>query len=166
MYYLYWYEGEFSGGIIRFQGKVGSHQLDLDIQNNLHAYRDASVPVPGGSVTGLYHQCLNTSLTWSTPVALSKYDSVGYGSRASWDGNERMAFGWKEFGSTQLTIVVLDGCQESHRNVVLLPELPDVSSWGNLASIAITDQPGKVCALIEIPYASTEFGLQCADVTW
>ncbi len=93
--YSYWKDGGFQTSSHLLPYVTWSNSSVLDTQNNFHLFRVASVPVPGGDVTGLYHQCLDTSLNWGPEQVLSGQNSIGDNIVAAWDNSGRVVFGWK-----------------------------------------------------------------------
>jgi hypothetical protein len=43
-------------------------------------------------------------------------------------------------------------------------QLPENTRWGDLSAVALSSQPGKFCALVEIPFNYQTQGLACADI--
>jgi hypothetical protein len=161
--YSYWRGGAFQSELTPVTGFTWPHSFDtlLDASDNLHVYRDASVPVPGGSVNGLYHLCLDSSLNWDSEQVLSGYDSIGNGAYVARDNAGGVAFGWKDYNAAEFSLALLKGCSKPVRKV---GQLPETTRWGDLSAVALSRQPGKFCALVEIPFYSQTQGLACADL--
>jgi hypothetical protein len=161
--YSYWRDGAFQSELSLITGFTwpASFGTLLDAGDNLHIYRNASAPAPGGSVNGLYHLCLDSGLSWEDEQVLSGYDSIGSGSSMAKDESGGVAFGWKEYNSAEFSLALLKGCAQPVRKTGLLPES---TRWGDLSAVALSSQPGKFCALVEIPYHYQTQGLACAEI--
>jgi hypothetical protein len=94
--YAYWKDGEMQIPEQPFIGALRNRSSLLDSGSNLHTYWTATVPVPGGSVTGLHHRCLFPDLSWGEERVISGQEQAGT-YRVSWDGEDRLVFGWKAY---------------------------------------------------------------------
>jgi hypothetical protein len=57
-HYFFWRNGAWQVRNRLLEGKLSDRRLQLDGMNNLHMSWTGDVPVPGGQVNGVYHQCL------------------------------------------------------------------------------------------------------------
>ncbi len=64
LYHSYWLNGQFVVDGQSGTGRILGRETQLDIQNNLHVYWTGQVPVPGGTVNGIFYQCLDPNLNW------------------------------------------------------------------------------------------------------
>jgi hypothetical protein len=165
MFYSYWRSGELVVDRQAFDGQISSsHYTLLDRSDNLHVYRSGSVPIPGGSVTGLYHHCINANLNSSPEKAITGSESIGAGYSTAWDSQNRLAFGWKPSNTARFNLVVMDECRVIAEKQAVFSGLANPTNWGEMAAVAVTSQPGKFCSLVRILYTSGEYGLLCADI--
>jgi hypothetical protein len=156
VYYSYWRNSQFSVDNRQTSGKVTGRDSQLDGLNDLHIFWSESVPIPGGSVTGLYHQCFVNTQTWETPQVLTGQESlVGSAVKAS-DGNGGVALAWRQGNKVQLTL--WNGCVQTARKTVPLPS----GNW-NLRAVALSDNPKKACLLLSPLYTST-YNVICAEI--
>lgn len=137
-------------------GKVSDRDSQLDGLNNLHVFWSGAVPVPGGSVTGLYHQCFVNNQTWETPQVLTGQEALAGSAVKASDGNGGVALAWRQ--GTKVYLTLWDGCTQTARKTVPLPG----SNW-NLRAVALSDNPQKVCLLLSPLYSST-YNVICAEI--
>ena len=158
LYYSYWLNGGFVIKDRVIDGNISSRETQLDGQSNLHLYWVGQVPVPGGQVRGIHRQCLdNSSLVFTPEEYLTGEDEVDGTPRAASDGISQIVLGWKQAGTDRLWLVVWEGCQETERISISIPEVP----YWNLLAVGI-NQKHKVCALVQKP-ATDQFALLCAE---
>jgi hypothetical protein len=72
-----------------------------------------------------------------------------------------VAFGWKEYNASDFSLALLKGCSLPVRKS---GQLPESTRWGDLSAVALSSQPGKFCALVEIPFNFQTQGLACAGI--
>jgi hypothetical protein len=161
--YSYWKDGGFQTSLQLLPAVTWSDSFVLDNLNIFHLFRIASVPIPGGSVSGLYHQCLDTALNWSSEQVLTGQSSIGDDLALSWDNSGRVVFAWKTYGSADFNLSVMTGCNlpESKTSHFTAPN-PSIH-WGHLNAIALSNLPSKICALAGIQSQPQSYGLVCAD---
>jgi hypothetical protein len=163
LYYAYWIDGEFLIPRQLFQGDITSWSGTLIDRNDaLHIFRTSSVPIPGGSVTGLYHRCIDQNLTVLPEQVLSGNEQIG-AYKGAWDSANRLAFAWKGSTTPLFKLVLIDDC------TVIDEKQGDFSALGSysfryLTVLSLNTDAGKFCALVDIAYQSTTYGLVCADV--
>lgn len=165
-YFLYWFNGAFRGQAQPFAGTLWGRSTLLDGVDNLHTYWTADIPVPGGTVYGVRHQCLSPGLSWGPETVLSGQESIGNGVWTAESGAGRSIFAWMVYRSSEVSLVTLRGCGPAVLQKVPLGPPPVSSSWGELGSVTISgNQPAQICLLVEIPYYSSDFGVICAHST-
>jgi hypothetical protein len=156
VYYSYWRNNQFSVDNRQTSGKVAGRNSQLDGLNNLHVFWSDAVPIPGGSVTGLYHQCFVNNQTWESSQVLTGQESlVGSAVKAS-DGNGGVALAWRQGNKVQLTL--WDGCVQTARKTMPMPS----GTW-NLRAVALRDNPKKACLLFSPLYTLT-YNVICAEI--
>ena len=162
VYYSYWKNGTLVINKHEIGGSVNYRNGLLDHQNNVLFYRTGSVPIPGGNVTGLYQQCLSANATWGKEWAISGQSKVGYYKYAISAGNNIVS-GWQSAYGTPVVLDLWDNCVSIKNKPISLPP-PSTSSWGALSSLAVSDQPRKICLLMPILYTSSKYGVYCVDI--
>lgn len=163
IYYSHWKNGNFSPNLLPV-GVINTTSASfLDSQDNWHFFRTGSVPVPGGSVNGIYHQCMSSDLSLGTEEAITGMNNVS-DYNITRDNNGKAVFSWTKLvnGKKVLALEIFNGCDRlNHKEYTL----PSTENWGSLNATAKTGgHPGKFCALYDIAYKSNEFGLFCARV--
>jgi hypothetical protein len=79
LYYAHWNGGDSNIPRQHFPGEIPSWGgTVLDRNYNLNIYRTGSVPIPGGSVTGLYHRCIDQNLTVLPEQVLSGNEQLAH----------------------------------------------------------------------------------------
>jgi hypothetical protein len=161
LYFSYWREGSF--GIKDRQGpervELPSQSTQLDGYHNLHLFWRGQVAIPGGEVTGLYHQCLKEDLHTTPQIVLSDendaFNVVKTGSRT-----HRFALAWQENYGERVGIAVWEGCNRIYLKSVPFSEDLD---WTPKA-IAISDDASKVCVFGYTSTYPSRYELVCADI--
>lgn len=157
--YAYWKNWGFLVNSQSLSGELTSRSTQLDQANNLHTYWTAQVPVPGGTVQGVYHRCLAASLTWGAQTILSGQAAVGSGPAKGWDSVNRFGLLWEESQSGQIRLALWDGCTPTEQHLV-----PFTSGANrDVAALAVGTTPNKVCALMRKSYAY-EYTALCATI--
>jgi hypothetical protein len=158
--YSYWRDGEYHIEGQRTPGELPFGDSLLDGQNNLHLFRHGQVPVPGRIVFGVYHRCLTRDLAWTEEQVLSgQQDTLGPVVKAE-DGRSQTVLAWQESAENMVQIRVFEGCKLAHSSSITLP-LED--AW-ELASAAISQDPGLFCLLAHRSYTFADFLVQCAQL--
>jgi hypothetical protein len=160
LYYSYWRDGSFVVQDRQATGQVNGRQTQLDGQNDLHIFWTAQVAIPGGNVTGIYHQCLDDDLQITSERVLSGQESasapVKAANQARW-----FALAWWENSAERVRLAVWDGCTRIYLKTV--PLLTD-ATWTPKA-LAVSDEPGKVCLLSHTySYYPGSYRVICADI--
>ena len=166
LYYSNWKNGNISPNLFPIGVINTSNASFLDSQDNWHFFRTGSVPIPGGSVNGIYHQCMGSDLSLGQEEVLTGMNNVSDYS-VTRDNNGKVVFSWTKLVNENkvLALEVLQGCARLKHNEYSLPALPNSDKWGLLNATAKTaGHPGKFCALYDIAFKSNEFGLFCAWV--
>jgi len=159
LHYAYWFDGVFQVEDQTFPGELSGHSSQLDLVNNLHTYWTSLVPVPGGTVHGIYHQCLYPDLTWGTLSNPSSQADVGSGPVKAWDGGNRFGLLWEESQSQQIRLAIWQGCEQMEQHIVPF----DSGVNRDVSALAISSVPNKVCALSRKLYTYTYTAL-CATI--
>jgi hypothetical protein len=140
-----------------FSGKLSGRQTQLDGLNNLHVFWKGTVPVPGGTVTGLYYHCLSADLVWGEQQIPTGYDAVKGAVYKAFDTGTQVALAWD--GGDQEWVGLWDGC-----NQIAQEEMP-LSAKATLESVAISLSPRKFCAVAKDgSYSLTAYEASCADI--
>lgn len=158
MYYSHWQDGRFQVQNVQAAGTIYGRQTQLDGQNNLHTFWTATVSIPGGTVTGLYYQCLNQNLQWSEQTVISGQRAVsGLPIKAS-DANTQIALTWEEQQRDWFVTGVWQGCE-----ITGLKDVPGIApATHTLQAAAISDEANKLCVLAKKDFGS-EFTAVCVD---
>jgi hypothetical protein len=80
--YSYWKSGTFPVSERVMEGRVYGRRSLLDGLNNLHLYWSGTVPVPGGQVSGLYHQCVEDNRVFGPQEIPSGGEAQGISGKA------------------------------------------------------------------------------------
>ncbi len=141
-------------------GELLSDDSLLDGENNLHLFRRSQVPVPGGTVYGVYHRCLTKTQTWTSEQVLSgEMETLSPLLKAE-DGGSRIALAWQEKLGGVVQVRIFDQCTLVHSSAVNLP----VENLWELESAALSEEPSKFCLLARKQYTSTNYVVQCAVI--
>ena len=159
LHYTHWKNGAFLINDLPATGKVSSRQSQLDGQNNLQLFWSGTVPVPGGNVTGMHHQCFSSALAMGAEQVLSGETAITGSPRAGSDGVSRVVIAWKQNGADLLWLTIWDGCRKVKQISAPLGVFTD---W-SLQAAAISHDPRKVCVLAKKLYSSDTFALLCAE---
>lgn len=163
LYYSYWQNGQFATldqcGPDRVSVSVG-RKTQLDGQNNLHLFWSEAVPIPGGQVTGIYHQCIDSALEVTSQALLtddqyaSIYDAVKATGFARWT-----ALAWREDYGTRIRLAMWNGCSRTD-----LKTVPFLEGDWTVKALAVSDTPGKVCVLGYMYDYPACYNVVCADI--
>jgi hypothetical protein len=161
IHHSYWHDGAF---VINDQvavGQLGSHDTQIDSLGNLHQFWRGQVPVPGGTVMGIYYRCLDSNLVWGPESNPSGQAEVSSALFHGWDQLTHLALAWKEAVSGQVRLGVWNGCTQIDEKTVPFP-------GGTLrlepSALAIRSNPNMICALAETDN-SGGYVIVCATVT-
>ncbi len=163
LYYSYWRTGQFV--TLNQQGPdpvslSSSRKTQLDGQNNLHLFWSELVPIPGGQVTGLYHQCINTALRVTQPALLTGTETAYSSDIVKATGFGRWtALAWRESSGVRVRLAIWDGCDRTDLKTVPL----DHNVTWSAEAVAISDSPGKVCVL-GLSSFPRRYNVVCADI--
>jgi hypothetical protein len=159
LHYSHWKNGVFLVNDWTTEGKVYGRRSQLDGLNNLHLYWTGQVPVPGGQVNGLYYQCLEDNRIFGPPeVPSGSLGISGSIPRAS-DRVTQIGLAWKEAQSGKVRLGIWQGCTSFGIRTIPFPEGLNLE----LTSLAMSANPGKVCALARKLYTN-EHIVSCANV--
>jgi hypothetical protein len=132
----------------------------LDAQGNLHMYWTGLVPVPGGQVTGLYHQCLDANLNLSNSEVVSGQSALG-GWAVATDESGRSAISWHEGNAILSHIALYQGCV--HASTLDVPK--DAAGTWNPEAIALSTTPNRLCAFSSDNGLPPVYTVQCVDLS-
>lgn len=145
--YSYWREGAFLVHKPDIGVVVTARTLVMDRRGALHVSWRGTVPVPGGTVYGDYHHCLEADMDWREAEVLSgEYEASTPLSAVGVD--TPMALAWSRTRPTpQTQVETWEGCER-----VLQAILP---AQGAVAGLAIGGEPHKLCAVVATGSAAT-----------
>lgn len=165
LYYSYWKDNRILQQLIPLGTISTSSNSILDSEGNWHFYRTGSVPIPGGNVTGIYHQCATSTLESGAEEVLTGDVNVSDYS-VTRDNNGKTVISWtnQTSGNKVLNLEIFQGCEFLKHIEYPLPSLEQPYTWGSLVATAKTaGHPGKFCALYQKSIAD-DYGLFCALV--
>jgi hypothetical protein len=159
MYYSYWRNGTFQIAGHQLEGNVSTPDTQLDGQNNLHTFWRGAVPIPGGSVNGLYYRCLRSNLTWTTQQVLSGQSNVEGSRLKTADMDRRVALLWYENQGSAHQLGLWDGCTQTDRKFV---PLSSDKSW-SLMTLSLSHNPNQVCVVAKQSFVPAHTAV-CATI--
>jgi len=157
MHYFHWRNNQFYVNDHQFSGSMGSHDTQLDAQTNLHTFWTSQVPIPGGTTTGIYYQCLNNNFIWGTQQVLSGQNSAGNLHSAS-DRVSDVAIAWNE-ANTKIRLGIWRGCNQTDMKTV-----PLLATNSSLKAVALSPDPKKACVLASRSGYPVNYNVICADI--
>ena len=126
-----------------------------DVAGDYYIYRTGEVPVPGGTTTGVYSQCIDTNLTLWPEQLLSGENKVVTAPQIAQSAS-RTIMSWIT-SENQVQFLFPKSCAEA--DLFTLP-LPKVIFVRQSFSLAISDSPNKLCILNR----AGEFEMYCAEM--
>jgi hypothetical protein len=154
--YGYWYDPAEPPAYNLNFGALWDGQGWLDAARVYHQARLTTVITPGGSVTGVEHQCLTGSGEWA-PRVISSAGDVLAAPHVALDAAARLVYGWPQTDGVHLTL--LQDCQPQAPR-----RLPGGETWSRLAALALGATPSQVCALGAVGASGAAFELRCAPL--
>lgn len=127
----------------------------FDGQGNFHRVWRGSVPVPGGTVMGAYHRCMDTGRVWHEQSVLTGDRSVSDLVTVQPTGDSPFAVVWTEAGVFHPQLGVWDGCQ--------LQEQQSVTTITDGDLVSLTYQGNRLCVLARLDYQSA-YSATCATI--
>ena len=121
VHYSYWTDGHFQVEDQQVDGELGGWSSQIDAQNNLYLFRRDQVPVPGGTVYGVYQRCLSHSLTWAEERVLSGQTDILSPVVAAEDGRGRTVLAWQEKSEHVVQMRLFEGCEVVHATSLSCP---------------------------------------------
>lgn len=159
LYYSYWQDGQFLSREEEFRGKLWGRSLLVDSEGHLHSLWNDQVPVPGGTVRGLYDQCLEQNLQWGLPVILSG-QSAATGLVATLSSTRaQVVISWRETATQQGWLTTWQGCTQAEKVALNLTK----ASGETLYAQTISHDPHKACILTQHS-SPVQYKLHCADI--
>lgn len=155
LHFFNWRNNQFLVNNQLLPSGLSSHGSQLDGQNNLHTFWTGSVPIPGGSVTGLYYQCLTSNLIWGTQQVLSGQNNASSVFGTS-DRESGVALIWNE-ASSRIRLGIWNSCTQTDLKTTPIP-----ASW-TLKAVVLSSEPKKVCALTSRSYYPVIYNVTCAN---
>jgi len=159
VYYSYWRDGQFLVESAQTLGTLYGRYTQLDGLNNLNLFWLDYVPIPGGSVKGLHHQCLSDDLQWGAVQVPTGDKAVEYGLLQATDWGARFALVWRESYNDRLRMGVWQDCVLNDMKTI---PLPNDSDW-SAKTLAISHTPNKICLLVKTLYGSS-YRVICVDI--
>jgi len=159
LFYSYWKEGQFQVVGRQGTGYIGVYPTQMDEMGNLHLFYTANLPVPGGVVRGVIHQCVNTNLNWWERETPSGEADVTGPLMSGWDQNNRLGLAWKETNSGNIQLGVWNGCVKTNFASITFPQ---GKNW-EVSSLAISSLPNKICALVKEMFTSL-YTVRCVEI--
>ena len=159
--YSYWLDGQFRVDEQYIVGDLGSSDSQIDARNNLYLYRRDQVPVPGGTVYGIYQRCLTHELVLTGERVLSGQTDILSSMVAAEDGRSRVVLAWQESIGKVVQVRLFEDCNLIHSSSVTLPT---ENEW-ELKSAALSPDPNVVCLLARQKYSSQDWLVECARIT-
>jgi hypothetical protein len=157
-YYSYWLDGSYRIKDAPLSFVPHSTFGQLDAGNNLHVYWRAEVPVPGGQVMGLYHQCFDPNMApASGPELLTGQETAGATLLPAADESGRWTLAW-QMGSGQAKIGLWQGCQRQ-KTMGVLPDL--ATPWPPFQAL-FSQVPNRWCGLWRA--GTTAYRMRCAQI--
>ncbi len=158
--YSYWKDGQFLVDVQTTPGDLPYGDSQLDGKNNLHLFRLAQVPIPGGTVNGIYHRCLTNNLTWTEERVLSASQNTKSPLLKASDQVSQVVLVWQESAGNRVHVAIFDECSQTRQVTITLP----IENTWELESATISQSPYVFCFLARKLYTSTEFLVQCATI--
>ena len=159
VHYSYWKNGGFEVNDRTIAGRVYGRKSVLDGVNNLHLYWVGQIPIPGGQVTGVYHQCLENNQFFQPQETPSGVQAISGNVASASDQTTRIGLSWKETNSGRFRLATWDGCGPAGVRTIPFPDELNLE----MTSLAMSANPGKVCAVARALYTTTHV-VVCADV--
>ncbi|MFZ4663590.1 MAG: hypothetical protein ACOYNY_41690 [Caldilineaceae bacterium] len=158
-YYSYWQNGKFSPTEQELQGRLSDRSLLLDRDGHLHSFWHGQVPVPGGTVRGLYYQCLDPALQWGAQVVLSGQSAADSLIATTSATRSQVIIGWRETATRQGWLTIWQGCTQIEKVAVnLVKEGSEI-----LYALTLGHSPHKACILTRRS-TPVQYTVYCADV--
>jgi hypothetical protein len=161
VHYSYWKNGALQVNDRTIPGRIYGRKSLLDGANNLHLYWTGQVPIPGGQVTGVYHQCLEGNQIFGPQEIPSGSQAISGSVVRTSDQVSKISLSWKEVESKQVRMASWDRCTRVRVRTVPFPE--DINL--ELTSLAMSANPGRVCVVARSLYTTTHHVL-CAEVQY
>ena len=157
-YHTSWLAGQQNTDELPYTGYLSGSDTQLDGLNNLHLFRRAQVPVPGGTVYGVYHRCLTHELVWTAEQVLSGETNTLAPLLKASDDYTQIALAWQNSTGNQVHIAVFEDCALTREATLTLP----LENTWELEAIALSQNPPAFCLLARRMYTSTTYYSRCA----
>ncbi len=159
MWYSHWRNGSFVVQNRPISGLINRHEAALDGLNNLHLFWIDYVPVPGGSVYGLYHQCLKDNRDLLPAEIASDQQAVSAPIIAA-DERSRVAAVWNEYDPKRVRLAVWTGCDRTDATTVA----PLSGTNWSPRAVTISATPERVCMLLLDNYYPARDTVVCSYI--
>lgn len=158
-YYSYWQNDQFSPSEQEVQGKLRGRTLLLDRDGHLHNLWHDQVPVPGGTVRGLCHQCLEPELQWGAQVVLSGQSAADGVVATTAANRSQIIMGWWESATQQGWLTTWQGCKQVEKVALNLAKPGSEIPY----ALTLSHSPHKVCILTRRS-SPVQYTVYCADL--
>jgi hypothetical protein len=155
-FFSHWINGDFHVLDQPFTGTLYNRRTQADTTGNLYVFWTGQVPIPGGQVTGVYHQCINSNLVWNEEEVLTG-QNAGTTPIATSDQASSVAIAWRESQDESYWFTTWEGCTQTSKEAIPL------TSGVQLSAVSLSHTPVKVCAVARYLYGSTRYQVVCAD---
>jgi hypothetical protein len=156
--YFFWRDGSWQVRDRLLEGRLSDRKIQLDEINNLHMSWTGDVPVPGGQVNGVYHQCLEDNRVFAPQEIPSGGQAVSGSVIRAWDQRSQTGLAWRE-ADGKFKLGTWQGCNYLAQRVVPFP----ADLHLELASLAMSAAPSKLCAVARVLYINT-YVASCAEI--
>ncbi len=160
LYYSYWLNGQFAVSGRHGSGTLSNYPNHLDGSKNLHLFHTGSVPIPGGTVTGVFHQCIDTNLSWGPQEFPSSQMAITSNLVHAGDMGSQFALAWKEQKSGRIQIGLWNGCASMGRQPA---PIPSATQW-EVESLAIDSAANQICVLVN-EWLTSRYAVTCVSVS-
>ncbi len=158
-YHSYWQNGQFLPSEQEVQGRLYGRSLLVDGDGYLHTTWGDQVPVPGGTVRGLYYQCLDQELQWGAQVILSGQNPATGLVATTSSTRSQVVMGWRETTTKQVWLAIAQGCRPVEKIALNL----DKESGETPYALALSHDPHKACILTKRS-SPAQYTVHCADI--
>ena len=159
LYRSYWQDGQFLSKEAEFQGELWGHSILIDNEGHLHSLWVDQVPVPGDTVRGVYHHCLDPQLQWRSQVILSGQSAATGLVATPSSTRSQIVISWRESATQQGWLAIWQGCTQVEKIALNLTK----ESGETLYTQTLSHEPPKACILTQRSYP-VQYKMYCADL--
>jgi hypothetical protein len=158
LFYSHWRDGQFVAAGTKLAGSVLSRQVMADAYGSVHVFGGDTVPIPGGSVYGLYHRCLQPEAAWTVEQVLSGENALVGQAVGAAGLSKTFALLWVQTPHTSQAMLALwRGCDLTGSTAIAVP------TGYRLAGITLNDASGKACVVARHANTPTVVGI-CSEL--